>query len=76
MRGLHGLVHDRKQVGLHSVEVHGVPEPGREGGHGLVGVVAGPVESPSTTRCTRRRSGLNSAAAASVAAATATGVRN
>ena len=59
------------QVVPDRVQVYGVLQVGRERGHGLVGIVPGPVEPPVYTR---RRTGLNRAAAASVAAATATGV--
>ena len=74
MGGLQGLLHDTGQVISDRVQVDRVFQPGRERGHGLVGVIPGPVEPPVHDRCTRRRSGLNNAAAASVAAATATGV--
>ena len=42
--GFQGLVHDIGQVILDRIQVHRVLQPGRERGHGLVGVVAGPVE--------------------------------
>src|SRR5207253_6388844 len=41
---LKGPVHGGEQVALDGVEVHGVLQPGGEGGYGAVGVVAGPVE--------------------------------
>jgi hypothetical protein len=44
--GFQGLVHDTGQVILDRVQVHGVFQPGRERGHGLVGIVAGAVEPP------------------------------
>src|SRR5260370_21912614 len=69
-----GLVDDARQVVSHRVQVDGVLQAARERGHDLVGVVAARLNRRSTARCTRRRSGLNSAATASVEAATATGV--
>jgi hypothetical protein len=39
-----GLLHDSGQVIPDRIEIHGVYEPGRECGHGLVRVVPGPVE--------------------------------
>jgi hypothetical protein len=38
MGGLQGLLHGTGQVGLDRVQVDGVFEPGRERGHGVVGV--------------------------------------
>ena len=46
MGGLQCAVDHAGQVCLHGVQVHGVLQSGRERGHGLVGVVPGPVESP------------------------------
>ena len=64
MSGLDGVVHRREQVGSHRVEVHRVPEPGRERGHRLVRVVADPVEPlvhdllhPPPQRAEQRRRG-------------------
>jgi hypothetical protein len=42
--GFEGLVHGTGQVVPDRVQVHGVFQPRSERGHGLVGVVAGPVE--------------------------------
>jgi hypothetical protein len=69
-----GRLHDAGQVVTDRVQVDRVLEPGRERGHGLVGVIAGPVEPQVQPPLHRRRTGLNRAAAARVAAATATGV--
>ena len=44
--GLEGAVDDGGQVGADGIEVHGVFEVRSEGGDGLVGIVAGPVEPP------------------------------
>jgi uncharacterized protein YndB with AHSA1/START domain/DNA-binding transcriptional ArsR family regulator len=65
LRGLEGLLHDTNEVVPDGIEIDGVPQSsGERRDHGL-GVVAGPVEAPSTTRCTRRRTGLNRAAVTS-----------
>ena len=69
-------MHDTRQVRTDRVQVDRVLQPGRERGHGAVGVVPGRLNRRSTTCCTRRRSGLNRAAAISVAAATSTGEEN
>ena len=45
MGGFQGLVHDAGQVILDRIQVEGVLQPGRERGHGLVGVVAGPQQA-------------------------------
>jgi hypothetical protein len=65
--------HRGQQVLADRVEVDGFLEPGREGRDDRLGVVPRPVEAPCCKRC---RSGLKSAAAASVEAATATGDEN
>ena len=44
--GFQGLVHGTGQVIADRVQVHGVLQPGGERGHGLVGVISGPVEPP------------------------------
>src|SRR5579864_976736 len=54
--GFQGLVHDTGQVSPDRVQVHGVFQPGRERGHSLVGVVAGPVEPPVDRKSTRLNS--------------------
>jgi hypothetical protein len=46
MRGFQGLVDDTGQGISDRVQIHGVFQPGRERGHGVVGVVAGTVEPP------------------------------
>ncbi len=74
--GLERLVDRADEIALHGVQVHGLAQPGGECRRDRLGVVAVRLNRRSTARCTRRRSGLNSAAAASVAAATATGVLN
>jgi len=61
------------QVVADRVQVDGVLEADGEGGDRRVGVIAGRLNRRSTTRWTRCRTGLNNAAAARVAAATATG---
>jgi hypothetical protein len=73
--GFQGLVHDTGRVISYRVQVYDAL-PGRERGNGLVRVVATRLNRRSTISSTRRRTGLNSAAAASVEAATATGVWN
>ena len=44
--GFQGTVDDTGQVGLDRVQVDSVLQPRRERGHGLVGVIPGPVEPP------------------------------
>ena len=44
MGGFEGLVHDTGKVISDRVQVHRVFQPGRERGHGLIGVIPGPVE--------------------------------
>ena len=61
------------QVTTDRVQFDRVLQPGRERGHRLVVVVAARLNRRSTIRCTRRRSGLDSAAVVSVEPATATG---
>ena len=46
MDGFQGLVHDTGQVIPDRIHVHRVLQPGRERGHGLVGVIPGAVEPP------------------------------
>ena len=71
-------VHDTGQVIADRVQVDCVFQPGGERGHGRSASYRARLNRRSTARCTRWRSGLNSAAAASVEAATATGawIRN
>jgi len=52
VRGLDGTVNDRHQVGPHRVQVDRVPEPGGEGGDGLVGVIADPVRAATSAPTT------------------------
>ena len=44
--GFQGLVHDTGQVISDRIQVDCVFQPGRERGHGLVGVIPGAVEPP------------------------------
>ena len=46
MGGFQGLVDDTGQVIADGIQVHSVFQARRERGHGLVGVIPGPVEPP------------------------------
>ena len=72
-----GLLRDPGQVVADRVQVDGVFQPCRERGDGLAGVSYRARLNRRSTACwTRTRTGLNSAAAASVEVAMATGVWN
>jgi len=64
------LVGDREKVTADLTQIGGVLHAIREGAI-VASAHSGPVEPPVHGRCTRRRSGLNSATAVSVARATA-----
>ena len=74
MGGFQGLVHGSEQAGVDGIGAGRVLQPGGEGGDGLVGVVAGPVEPPVHGALDPLAQRVKAAAAARVDTATATAV--